>query len=79
MIGSNLDTCRCGPPLIKVMGYEHREDEVGGGGTGNAKHQHTHTHTHTHTHSVPSDTLCGRSIGQGSNTIILTHVGLAPH
>ena len=30
-------------PLIKLMGYEHREDEVGVGGAGNGKHIHTHS------------------------------------
>ena len=29
------------PPLIKLMGYEHREDAVGG--AGNVKHTHTYT------------------------------------
>ena len=33
-------------PLIKLLGYEHREDEVGGGGS---KQWQTHTHAHTHT------------------------------
>ena len=33
MIRSNHDTCRHGLPLIKLMGYEHREDAVGGGGS----------------------------------------------
>ena len=47
MIGSNLETCRRGPPLIKLMGYELREDAVGVGGAWNVKHTHTHTHTHT--------------------------------
>ena len=42
---------------------------VGGAGKAN-------THTHTHTHSVPRHTLCGWSLGQGSDTI-LTHVGMA--
>ena len=44
-IGRNLVTCKRGPTLIKLMGYEHREDAVGGGGAGNVKHTHTHTHT----------------------------------
>ena len=44
MIGSNLDTCRHGPPLIKLMGYEHRKDAVGSGGS---RQWQTHTHTHT--------------------------------
>ena len=30
MIGRDLDTCKRGPPLIKLMGYEHRENAVGG-------------------------------------------------
>ena len=33
MIGSNLDTCSHGPPLIKLIGYENGEDVVGGGGS----------------------------------------------
>ena len=40
-IGPNLDTCNRSPPLIKLVGYEHREDAVGG--AGNVKHTHTHT------------------------------------
>ena len=71
MIGSKLDTCRRGPPLIKLMGYEHREDAVGVGGAGNGKH------THTHTHSVPLDTESGWSLVQGWDAI-LTHVNVAP-
>ena len=48
MIGSNLDTCRrCPPPQIKLMGYEHREDALGGRVAGKGKHTHKHTHTHT--------------------------------
>ena len=39
-IRHNLDTCRRGPPLIKLMSYDHREDAVGGAGKG--KHIHTH-------------------------------------
>ena len=46
MLGSNLDTCRRGSPLIKLVGYEHREDAVGGAGHGG----------HTYTHRVPRDT-----------------------
>ena len=34
------------PPLIKLMGYEHREDAMGGG---EQAMSNTHTHTHTHT------------------------------
>ena len=51
MIGSNLETCRRGPTLIKLMGYEQREDAVELGGAWNVKHTHTHTHTHTQCHS----------------------------
>ena len=40
MIGRDLDTCKRGTPLIKLMGYEHREDAAGGGGAGNGKHTH---------------------------------------
>ena len=61
MIGSNLDTCKRGPPLIKLMGYEHREDGVEGEGS---RQWQTHTHTHTHTHILPCDTQGGWSLGQ---------------
>ena len=54
-IGRKLDTCQRCPPLIKLMGHEHREDAIGGGGMCNGKH----THTHTHTHSVTRDTQDG--------------------
>ena len=74
MIGSNLDTCRRGPPLVKLIGYEEREVAVGVGGAWNVKH----THTHTHAHSVTRDTQGGWNLGQGSDTIS-THVGVAPH
>ena len=47
-IRHNLDTCGRGPPLIKLMSYDHREDAVGGAGKGK--------HIHTHTHSVTRDT-----------------------
>ena len=33
MIGRNLDTCTRGLPLIKLIGYEHREVAEGGGGS----------------------------------------------
>ena len=62
------------PPLIKIMGIEHREDTVGGGGR---EHAVANTHTNTHTHSVARDILDGWSLGRGSDTI-LTHVGEAP-
>ena len=48
----NLDTCRRGPPLIKLNGYEHREDAVGEWG----EHAMSNTHTQMHTQSVPRDT-----------------------
>ena len=42
-IRHNLDICRRGPPQIKLMGYEHRENAVGGEGAGKGKHKHIHT------------------------------------
>ena len=45
MIGSNLDTCSRGYPLMKLVGYEHREDTVGVQSMAN-------THTHTLTESL---------------------------
>ena len=71
-IGPNLHTCNRSPPLIKLVGYEHREDAVGGGGSRQCQ---THTHTHTHTVS-PCDTQDGWSLGQGS-VAILTHERVA--
>ena len=41
-IGSNLDTCKRGRPLIKLMGYEHQEEAVGVGGS---RQWQTHTQT----------------------------------
>ena len=70
MIGSNLDTCRHRPPLIKLMGYEQGEDAVRVGGAWNVKH------THTHTHSVTRDTQGGWSPVQGSDAN-LTHISVA--
>ena len=58
-------------PLIKLMGYEQREDVLGVGGAGKGKH------THIHTHSVPRDTQGGWSLGQRTDAI-LTHVSVAP-
>ena len=68
-IKRNLDTRRRGPPIIKLLGNQHREDAVGVWGAGNVKH--------THTHNVPRDTQGGWSLGQGSDAIS-THVGVAP-
>ena len=45
------------PPIIKLMGYEHRGDAVGGGGSGQWQ-------THTHSTSVPRDTQGAWSLGQ---------------
>ena len=56
-IGRNLDQCKRAPPLIKLMGYEHREDAVGGGGS-----KQWQIHTNTHTQSVHHDTQDGWSI-----------------
>ena len=41
-IGRNLDTSKRGPPLNKLVGYEHREDAAGGGGS---RQWQTHTQT----------------------------------
>ena len=68
-IGRYLHTCKRGPTLIKLMGYEHREEAVGGRGSRQCQ-------THTHTHRVPHDTQGGMSLGQGSDAV-LTHVGVA--
>ena len=57
MIGSNLDTCRRAPLVIKLMGYELREDAVRGGGSRKC-------HTHIHTHSVSRDALGVWRLGQ---------------
>ena len=69
-IGHNIDTCRRDPPLIKSLGYEHREYIVGGGGSRQFQ-------THTHTDSVLRDTQGGWNLGQGSDAT-LTNVGVAP-
>ena len=53
MINSNLDTCKRGTPIIKLMGYERREVAVWGGGS---RQWQTHTHTHT---QCPHDTQGG--------------------
>ena len=54
----NLDTCRRGCPLIKLMGYEHREDAVGVWGS---KLCQTHTHKHTYTVSLVIHSVDGIS------------------
>ena len=43
------------PPLIKLMGYEHRKDALGGGGASNGKHTHMHTHSVPVIHGVDGD------------------------
>ena len=60
-------------PLIKLLGYERREDAVESGGS---RQWQTHTNTHTHTRSVTRDTQGGYSLGQGSDAI-LTIVSVA--
>ena len=42
---TQLDTCKRGPPLIKLMGYELRNGTVGCEGS---RQWQTHTCTHTH-------------------------------
>ena len=42
MIRCNHNTCKRGPPVIKLVGNEHLEDAVGVGGS---KQWQTHTHT----------------------------------
>ena len=68
MIRRNLDTCTRRPPLIKLIGYEHREDAVGGGGS-------RQWQTHRYKHSVPRDIHDGWRFGQGSDAI-LTNVSV---
>ena len=53
------------------MGYEHREDAVGGVGS-----MQCQTHTRKRTHSVPRETQGGWNLEQGSDEI-LTHVSVA--
>ena len=53
------------------MGYEHREDAVGGAGS-----MQCQTHTRKRTHSVPRDTQGGWNLKQRSDEI-LTHVSVA--
>ena len=73
MIGSNFAHVGVAPPLIKLMGYENREDSMGGGGS-----RQWQTHKHTHTQSVLRHTQDGWSLGQRKYAI-LSHVGVAPH
>ena len=49
-IGRNLDTSKRGPPLIKLVGFEHQYDALGGGGS---RQWQTQTNTHTHTQCPP--------------------------
>ena len=56
-------------PLIKLTGYQHREDAVGGGGSRQGKY--------THTHSVPGHKGDGWCLGQRSDTILI-YVGVSP-
>ena len=69
-IRCNLDTCKRGPPLIKLMGHEDREDALGVGGAGKGEH------THIYTHSVPRDAQSVWSLGEGTDAI-LTQVRVA--
>ena len=48
------------PPIIKLMGYEHREDAVRGGGS---RQWQTHTHTHTNKHTQPVSPVIQRMDG----------------
>ena len=43
-LGAILTNVGVAHTLIKLMGYEHREDAVLGGGAGNDKHTHTVSH-----------------------------------
>ena len=70
-IRCNLDTCKRGPPLIKLMGHEDREDALGVGGAGKGEH------THIYTHSVSRDAQGVWRLGEGTDAI-LTHVSVAP-
>ena len=73
MIRSDHDTCiGVAPQLIKLMGYDLREDAMESGGS-----KQCQIHTHTHTQSVHRDTHDGWSLEQRSNAI-LTHVSVAP-
>ena len=64
---THFDTCKRGPTLIKLVGYEHREDGVGE--AGNVKHTPT---------QCPRDTQGEWNLGQRAEAI-LTHVSVAPH
>ena len=59
------------PTLIRLVGYEHQEDAVGGG-----RSMQWQTQIHTHTHSVTCDTQEGWILGQGPDAV-LTHVRMA--
>ena len=54
MIEGDLDTCKRGPPLIKLLGYENLENAVCGLGRRQWRtNTNIHTHTHTHTECRP--------------------------
>ena len=57
-IGLELDTCKRGTPLIKIICQEHREDAIGGGGS---RQWQSHTNTHTHTVSLVIHRMDGAS------------------
>ena len=61
---TQLDTCKRGPLLIKLMSYELRKDAVGGGG---GRKWQTHTCTHTHTVSFVIHRVDGASERIGRN------------
>ena len=64
MIRSNFDTCKRGTPIIKLMGYERREDAVWGG---RSRQWQTHTKTHTHTHTQTVFPVIHRVDGASGN------------
>ena len=63
MIGSHIDTCRRGLPLLRILGYEHRKDAVRCGGS-----RQWQTHTHTPTVSLVIHSVDGASGKDQSQT-----------
>ena len=59
-------------PLIKLMDYEHREDEVGVGGAGNGKHILTRIHTHSPSLYTGWRQDCVRSLLETIYTLSIT-------